>query len=63
MVAGRLANLPAHRPAEGGQLAGLSQPDAAAMLNVGERTVRRAREVLTEGSHELVSAVEQGYCC
>lgn len=35
-----------------------SQLDAARMLNVGERTVRRARAVITKGTPELVSAVE-----
>jgi hypothetical protein len=49
MIAARLATLGAHRP-KGGQLAGLPQSDAAKQLNVGERSVRRARQVLEHGA-------------
>jgi hypothetical protein len=38
----------------------VSQSDAANMLNVGKRSVERAREVLDEGTPELVQAVEAG---
>ena len=69
MIAARLANL-----AHGGDrtkspigdllvdapIAPVSQADAAELLNVGKRSVERAREVLDEGAPELVSAVERG---
>ena len=39
---------------------GHSQGEAAQLLNVGKRSVERAREVLNEGTPELVRAVEAG---
>jgi hypothetical protein len=38
----------------------MSQDEAADLLNVGTRSVQRARQVLTEGAEELIAAVEQG---
>lgn len=59
MVAARLATLPMganqHTP-----IGGTSQPEAAALLNVGERSVQRARQVLDAGAPELQQAVIAG---
>ena len=57
MVAARLADLKrgANRDSQG-----LPIDRAADLLNVGERTVARAREVLSRGVPDLLSAVERG---
>jgi N6-adenosine-specific RNA methylase IME4 len=62
MVASSLAKMPAHRPSDkSANLPGyVSQADAAAMLNVSERSVRTAKVVQEEGAPELVAAVESG---
>lgn len=60
MVAARLATL-RDGQRQVGQLAEVpTQEAAAAMVNVGERSVRRAREVLAKGTPELAQAVERG---
>jgi N6-adenosine-specific RNA methylase IME4/ParB-like chromosome segregation protein Spo0J len=60
MVAARVATLE-HGQRKTGQLADVpTQESAAAMLNVGERTVRRAREVLESATPEVVAAVDSG---
>ena len=60
MIAAKLATLHDGQR-QVGQLADVpTQERTAQMLNVGERSVRRAREVLGEGAPELVAAVEQG---
>jgi ParB-like chromosome segregation protein Spo0J len=60
MAAAKLAKL-AHGQRQTGQLAALpTQAEAAAILRVGERSVRRAAQVRDSGSTDLVSAVERG---
>src|SRR5262249_46944878 len=60
MVAAKLAKL-AHGQRQSGQLAAVpTQGQAATILKVGERNVRRAREVLDHGTPELAQAVERG---
>ena len=54
MVAARLANLPHGTNQWSRQLATPTQSNAAELLNVGKRSVERAREVLDEGIPELV---------
>jgi hypothetical protein len=57
MVAGRLADL---KRGANQHSQGLPIGRAAALLNVGERSVARAKEVLRDGVPELVTAVEAG---
>lgn len=62
MVAARMANLKLganQYKKEGGSI-DLPIQDAAEMLNVSEKTVKRAKQVLEHGSAELVKAVERG---
>ena len=60
MVAARLASLGRGRPSASRPLAGLTQPHAAQLLNVGERSLQRARVVLERGMPELGAAVASG---
>ena len=57
MVAARLADL---KRGANQHSQGLPIGRAADLLNVGERTVARAREVLSRGVPDLLSAVERG---
>ena len=60
MVAAKIATL-LDGQRQVGQLADVpTQAEAAGMLNVGERSVRRAREVIDEGIPELARGVERG---
>jgi N6-adenosine-specific RNA methylase IME4/ParB-like chromosome segregation protein Spo0J len=58
MVAAKLATLRDGQRAD--LVEGLPIGKASALLNVGERSVARAREVIDHGAPELVSAVERG---
>jgi N6-adenosine-specific RNA methylase IME4 len=61
MVAAKIANLEQGRPAdEKPANLPVSQPAAAVMLNVSERSVRSAKAVQEKGTPSLVHAVEQG---
>lgn len=70
MVAAKLANLGVGRPAaaavletDGGAnppIGGISTEAAAKALNVGERSIERAKTVREHGTPELVAAVERG---
>ena len=60
MVAARIANLQAGRPAETASIDAVSQGEAADRLSVGRSSVQRAAEVQEHGAIELQDAVEQG---
>ncbi len=60
MVAAKLANLDNGQRASPIGEGAVTQQSAADMLNVGKRTVERAREVIEGGAPELVAAVESG---
>ena len=69
LIAARIANLPRGNPTganqhgEGNRLTGPIPPtvaQAAEMLNVGERTVKRGRAVLASGNEETIREVERG---
>lgn len=60
LAAAKIATLQKGRPVENASIEAISQNDAAALLNVSRSGVQRAREVLNEGTPELVKAVEAG---
>jgi hypothetical protein len=60
MVAAKLANLSHGGDRSKAPIGALSDADAAAMLNVGERSVERAKTVQRAGAPELQHAVELG---
>jgi ParB-like chromosome segregation protein Spo0J len=60
MIAAKLATL-ADGQRQVGKFANVhTQAEAASILNVGERSVRSAREVIDDGVPELIEAVERG---
>jgi hypothetical protein len=61
MVAARLASLPrgVNQHSPNGECS-VTQAEAATMLNVGKRSVERAREVIEQGAPELAAAVDAG---
>lgn len=60
MVAGRLAKLPVGRPSDKAPTGAISDAEAAKALQVGERSVERAKSVQRDGTPELQAAVETG---
>jgi hypothetical protein len=60
MVAAKIANPPEGRPDKTPPIGGVSQDAAAEMLNVGTRSVQRAKKVLDDGALVLVEKVERG---
>ncbi|MEH3108973.1 MAG: ParB N-terminal domain-containing protein [Agrobacterium cavarae] len=62
MFAGKLANLGKGNLSKSANLpiSPVSQPEAAKMLNVSERSVRTAKQVQKSGAPELIQAVEKG---
>jgi hypothetical protein len=61
IIAAKLASLrPGRRTAKSGQLASLTQAEAAKLLNVPERAVRRAGDVVNHGVPELQLEVTSG---
>jgi ParB family chromosome partitioning protein len=60
MVASRVADMEPGPNRDTGNIAGVSQGEAAEMLAVSERSVRTARTVQDKGVPELVAAVDAG---
>ena len=61
MVAARIATLPAHRPSGSvGIPTVMTQPNAAARLNVSRDSVIQARKVIDQATPEIVALVDRG---
>jgi N6-adenosine-specific RNA methylase IME4/DNA-binding transcriptional regulator YdaS (Cro superfamily) len=60
MIAEKLATMPEGRPKKTPKNLGVSQTDAATMLNVSHTSVEQARKVRTEAVPEVAAAVESG---
>lgn len=60
MVASRLANMKQGARTDLTEISVMSQPEAAAMLNVSTDSVQFAKKVLDQGSEELIQKVDAG---
>ena len=60
MVAAKLATFDQGRPMKKAPIGTIKINEAAQSLNVGERTVQRAKKVLDNGAPEVQEAVERG---
>jgi hypothetical protein len=60
MIAARIATMDRGRPGLNVQICTFDRAAAASMVNVGIRTVSRARKVLEKGTSELIRAVDGG---
>jgi ParB-like chromosome segregation protein Spo0J len=60
MVAAKLATFTHGGDRSKAPIGGLTDAEAAKLLNVGERSVERARQVLAKGDPSLIEEVEQG---
>lgn len=60
MCAARLSNMGEGRPNKTASIDAVTQPQAAALLNVSRPSVQRAAQVIERGVPELVQAVERG---
>jgi hypothetical protein len=60
MVASRLANMQQGARTDITEISVMSQPEAAAMLNVSTDSVQFAKKVLDQGSEELISKIDRG---
>src|SRR2546425_683064 len=60
MVAARLANLSPGRPEKTPPIDGVSHETAATLLNVGLRTVERAKKIQCQAIPEVIQAVDTG---
>lgn len=60
MVASRLANMRQGERTDITEISAMSQPEAAAMLNVSTDSVQFAKKVLDQGSEALIQKVDEG---
>jgi excisionase family DNA binding protein len=61
MIAAKLANLDRGRPEENPPIGGIRAKQASEMLNIGKRSIERARVVQSKAAPELKTAVEKGH--